>query len=417
MNQQKIRALESIKKKLLGKSLSYKDAYAIMDQFSKRELDDIYVAYFAAASFRGGFSLDELYFLTKAMVETGKKFNFKGIVADKHSIGGLPGTRTTLIVVPIVAAAGYLIPKTSSRAITSPAGTADCMEVLAPVNIPFEKIKKIVEKTGGCIIWGGHLGIAPADDIIIRVEEKLSFESYDKIIISILAKKVAAASKFLVLDIPVGPTMKIKYVHDAKKFAKRFSQLAHKFGIKVKTDINHLLNPSGFGIGPMLETKDALKVLEQAVDRPQALEFKSLKLASRLLDMCFAADNKHQDGLQTAELLLKTGKALLKFKEIIKAQGGNPDIGSQDLQEAKYAQEIVATRSGVVQLVNSYNISSIAKILGAPKDKKAGMLLYKKFGDKVVKNDILMKVFAEDKGKLTEALETLKNLPVYEIGE
>ncbi|HKC14570.1 MAG TPA: thymidine phosphorylase, partial [Patescibacteria group bacterium] len=173
-------ALESLRKKLMGKKLTYKEIYSIMDEISKSKFGDILTTYFAAAGYSEGFSNEELFFLTKAMVETGERLHFPGIVADKHSIGGVPGTRTTFIVVPIVAAAGFKIPKSSSRAITTPDGTADDMEVLAPVLLDKEKIYKVVKKTNACIVWGGSVNIAPADDILIQVEKPLLFESYDK---------------------------------------------------------------------------------------------------------------------------------------------------------------------------------------------------------------------------------------------
>lgn len=178
---EKNRAINAIRKKLVGKKLSYKDIYSIMDQISHKKLGDVLTTYFAASGFSKGFTDDEIYNLTKAMVETGQKLKFKGIVADKHSIGGIPGTRTTLIVIPIIAAAGFQIPKSSSRAITTPAGTADDMELLAPVNLSRQKIYSVVKQTNGCIVWGGSFNIAPADDEIIKVEEVLLFESYDKI--------------------------------------------------------------------------------------------------------------------------------------------------------------------------------------------------------------------------------------------
>jgi len=234
MQEQKLVAIEAIKKKLVGKRISYDEAFAIMDEFSTRGLGDIFVAYFAASSFNNGFNIEELYYLVKAMVETGNKLNFEGIVADKHSIGGMPGTRTTPIITAIVAAAGFTIPKVSSRAITTPAGTADVMEVLCEVDFTVPEIERIVNDVGGCVVWNGRLKIAPADDIIIRVEEPLSFESFDKVIVSILAKKIAMSSNQLLLDLPVGPTMKIKYVTDALKFKRKFVQLARRFSINVK---------------------------------------------------------------------------------------------------------------------------------------------------------------------------------------
>ncbi|MEN9407911.1 MAG: hypothetical protein RLZZ455_1127, partial [Candidatus Parcubacteria bacterium] len=164
-------ALDAIRKRLMGKKLSYKEIYSIMDAIATKKLGDVLTTYFAASGYSKGFSDEELYFLTKAMMETGETLHFKGIVADKHSIGGVPGTRTTLLVVPIIAAAGFTIPKSSSRAITTPGGTADVMEVLADVEFNKEQIYDIVKKTNGCIVWGGSFNIAPADDIIIKVEE------------------------------------------------------------------------------------------------------------------------------------------------------------------------------------------------------------------------------------------------------
>ena len=208
-------ALEAIRKKLVGKKLSYQEYYAIIEQIAHGDIGDIITTYFAAAGFTKGFTNKELYYLTRAMVETGEKLNFRGIVADKHSVGGVPGYRTTLIVVPIVAAAGLKIPKTSSRAITSPAGTADVMEVLAQVSYSPEEIKEIVNKVGGCMVWGGTIHLAPADDEIIEVERAISFESYEKIVASVMAKKIAAGATHLVIDLPYGEGAKVKSKADA----------------------------------------------------------------------------------------------------------------------------------------------------------------------------------------------------------
>src|SRR6266480_4520130 len=185
---QKELAIETIRKKLVGKTLTYQEIYAVMDEIVHNRMGDILTTYFAASGYAKGFTDEELYYLTKAMVQTGEQLHFPGIVADKHSIGGVPGTRTTLIVIPIVAAAGFLIPKSSSRAITTPGGTADDMEVLAPVTFTKQQIYRIVEKVNACIVWGGSVDIAPADDELIKVEEPLMFESFDKILVSIMAK-------------------------------------------------------------------------------------------------------------------------------------------------------------------------------------------------------------------------------------
>lgn len=279
-------ALDAIRKKLVGKELSYKEIYAVMDQIAKERLGEVLTTYFVASGYSNGFSDDELYFLTKSMVNTGEQLEFNGIVADKHSIGGTPGARTTMIVVPLVAAAGFTIPKSSSRAITTPAGTADSMEVLAGVSFTKEQIYKIIEKTNGCIVWGGSFKIAPADDEIIRIEEPLMFESYDKVLVSVMAKKIAFGSNHVVIEIPYGKTVKVHRREDAEMWAKKFDYLAKRFHIKLKVLISKVDEPAGGGVGPLLEARDALRVLEQADNRSLDLEERSLGLVVELLTLC-----------------------------------------------------------------------------------------------------------------------------------
>jgi len=413
-NQKEI-AIKAIQKKLLGKKLAYKEIYAIMDEIAHERLSDILTTYFVASSFKEGYSEEELYYFTKAMVETGNRLKFKGIVADKHSVGGIAGTRTTMIVVPIVAAYGYKIPKISSRAITTPAGTADVMEGIANVDFQPQEIVNIVEKVGGCIVWNGKLNIAPADDVIIRVEEPLMFESFDKIIISVMSKKIAAGTTHLVLDLPYGKTAKIHRLSDAQKVAKKFEMLAKKFNIKVAFDINEMLEPAGRGIGPILEARDVLYVLEQHIDRPLRLEAKALRLAGLLLDLCFKEEKKDLNGEEEARKILKNGLALKKFQEIVAAQGGDKEIKSSKLKLAKFKKDILATVSGKIKDINNYNLNTIAKILGAPKDKQAGIYLHKKLDHPVKKNEPIMTFYSNDPYLLKEAEVTMENLPIFTI--
>lgn len=410
-------AIDAIKKKLTGKTLSYHEIFSIMDEIAGQRLGPVLTTYFAAAGFTEGFNDEELYFLTKAMVDTGPKLHFTGIVADKHSTGGVAGTRTTMIVVPIIAAAGFQIPKTSSRAITSPAGTADTMEVVAPVTFSPRQIEAIVERSGGCIVWGGHLGLAPADDVIIQVEQPLAFESFDKIIVSIMAKKVASGATHVVFDIPVGPTMKITHFKDAEVIARKFTFLAGKFGMKVVPDINEALENAGRGIGPVLEVRDVFAVLAQSPERPLALEAKALRLAAKLLSLCFAdAKGKEtMDGEKTAREILVSGKAMAKMREIIKAQGGDPDVDVSRMAPGKFRQELPGPRAGRVSRIDNRQITVVCRILGCPTDKRAGMYLNRKLEETVDKGDILCTLYSSDKWRLTEAVETIKNVPVYTI--
>ncbi len=410
-------AVEAIRKKLLGKELTYKEIFALMDEIANQRLGPILTTYFAAAGFKEGFSDDELYYLTKAMAETGQMLHFQGVVADKHSTGGVAGTRTTMILVPIIAAAGIKIPKNSSRAITSPAGTADTMEVLAKVTFSPLEIESLVNKVGGCIVWGGHLGLAPADDIIIQVEQPLAFESFDKIIVSIMAKKIASGATHIILDIPVGPTMKIKHFKDADVIAKKFISLAEKFKKKIVVDINQTLEPAGRGIGPVLECRDVLRVLEQHPERPLALEAKALRLAGKLLDLCFSDLDKSRVGTgeKLALTLLKEGRALQKMKEIIKAQHGDPNITSTTLKLAKHKKEIISHKKGRIVVIDNHKISIIARILGSPQDKTAGIYLQKRLEEKVDKGDILFTMYSSDSWRLKEAFETHEHMHIYQI--
>jgi len=414
-NEKQLIAVKAIQKKLLGKKLSHKEIFILMDEIAHHRLSEVLTAYFVASSFKEGYTPDELFYFTKAMVDTGNKFKFKGIVADKHSTGGVSGTKTTMIIVPIIAAAGIKIPKISSRAITTPSGTADTMEVLAKVNLTPKEVTRIVEKVGGCIAWNEHLNIAPADDIIIKVEEPLSFESFDKIIISVMAKKVAIGATHLILDLPVGKTMKIRHFHDADKVREKFKELARRFKIKIVFDINETLEPAGRGVGPALEALDVLYVLEQKAKRPLKLEAKALRLAGKLLDLCFSDMGIKKSGEDEARRILTDGTALKKFREIVKAQHGDDQVSSESFKLKSHISEIRSPRFGKIKEINNYNLNSLAKILGAPNDKFAGIYLIKKLDEFVDKKEPLLKFYSSDKYRLKEAEVSFINFPVYEI--
>lgn len=420
-------ALEAIRKKLIGKKLSYKEIYAVMDEIAHDRLGDVLTTYFAASGYSKGFSNEELYFLTRAMVETGEQLSWhKKIVADKHSIGGIPGTRTTMIVIPIVAAAGFLIPKSSSRAITTPDGTADDMEILARVEFERQEIYNIVGKTNGCIVWGGSFRIAPADDILIHVESPLSFESYDKIVVSIMAKKVAFGSSHVVIDIPYGKSMKVSTKTDAEILEKKFIYIAKRFGIFLDTYVHHMRQPSGRGIGTVLETKDALEVLEQLPQRPQDLEEHAITLATLLLDLCLKDSSKeleekiqHEYGSTKmwATYLLTSGQALAKMKEIIQAQHGDPTITSDRLMDiiGKIIYEVKAEKSGEVKEIDSHNLTKITKILAEKGKHGAGIYLNKKIGELCKKGDTLYTLYSSNMYTMREAVHSLDHFPIMEL--
>jgi thymidine phosphorylase len=254
-------SLDAVRSKIQGQTLSASEIGAIVEDLVHYRYSDMEIAAFlvGSASFM---TSDELLALTHSMAEAGTQLKWdRPIVVDKHCIGGIPGNRTSMIVVPIVAAHGLTIPKTSSRAITSPAGTADTMEVLARVDLGVEEMKEVVAGCHGCLVWGGHVNISPADDILISVERPLSLDTREQMVASIMSKKIAAGSTHLLIDLPVGPTAKLTGAMQAVRLRKLFEFVGDHFGIAVEVIMTDGRQPIGNGIGPVLEARDVMAVL------------------------------------------------------------------------------------------------------------------------------------------------------------
>ena len=405
-------SLAAIQKKLLGKPLSYKETYLIIKDITNHRLNDVAVAFFVASSFFRETSNEELFYLVKAMASTGKTLHFSGIVADKHSIGGLCGNETTPIIVPIVASFGIKIPKTCSRAITSASGTADTFETVAPVEFTIEKLEKIVKKTNGCIIWGAG-DVVPSDDRIIEVASQLSIESPSKAISSIMAKKVAMGIKYLVIDIPVQKTAKVETFNQAKELEKMFLAVANHFKIKAVVSINLARQPIGRGIGPALQIRDDLRVLEQKDNRPLDLEKRALELAGHILELTGKA--KKGKGIAMAKEKLVSGEALRKFKEIVKVQGGDPKVSSEKISLSSVSFKFKSPTNGKVKEINNHHLAEVCRVLGSPFIKGAGIYLDSKVGDKVEKGDVLFTLYTPSTFRLNLALKMLKAKPIFRV--
>jgi len=407
-------SIEAIKKKLLGQHLNYKEMHSIIYDIVHHKLTKVETTYFVASSFLKEFSNEELFYMTKAMAETGEIIKpVSKVVADKHSVGGVAGNRTTMLVVPIVASYGVFIPKTSSRAITSPSGTADTMEVIAKVKFSFKKIQRIINKIKCCIIWGGSFRLAPADDYIIRVSRPLALEPLDKMVVSIMAKKVATSITHLIIDLPYGPTAKIVDQQTALRIKQKFLFVAKKFGIAIEVVMTETREPVGRGIGPSLEARDVLRVLQQKDYRPADLEKKSIKLAGKLLELCGRA--RKGQGHMLAVEALTSGKAWKKMQQIIREQKGNPNIDSEDLTLAAIRHRFHASYSGRIVAVNDTMVDDVARILGAPHEKPAGIYINKRLGQKVRKGERLYTLYAENEDRIKLALEALKKKKIFKI--
>jgi thymidine phosphorylase len=333
------------------------------------------------------------------MVETGERLHWPaGIIVDKHCVGGLPGNRTTPLIVAIVTALGLTMPKTSSRAITSPAGTADAMETMAPVDLDTAAIRQVVEREGGCVVWGGAIKLSPADDILIRVERALDLDSEGQLIASVLSKKIAAGSTHIVIDLPVGPTAKVRGAKAAESLCRDIVSVAETFGLHVKTVTTDGREPVGRGIGPALEARDVLSVLRCEPDAPQDLRQRSIALAGALLELAGAAPADGGEALAAAAL--DDGRAWTKFQRICEAQGGmrTPPTSTQ-------RRPLLAQQPGIVQAIDNRKIARLAKLAGAPDDKAAGVDLHVCIGDAITPQQPLCTVHAESPGELAYAFD------------
>lgn len=386
-----------LRAKMIGKELSPSDLKAIVNDIVHGRFSKVELTAFVVSTKIFGMSYEEITGLINAMVDSGERLKFDTeIVADKHCTGGVPGNRTTPIVVAIAAAAGLVIPKTSSRSITSPAGTADTMEVLMNVELSPQEIYETVRKTNGCLAWGGALNLAPADDMLIQIEHPLSVDVEGLMISSILAKKIAAGSTHILLDIPYGPGTKASSVERAMHLKERFQRLAERLGLNIRVLMTDGAQPIGNGIGPVLEARDVLKVLRNDPDAPDDLKKKSIHLAAELLELTGRCSG---EGHVFAERLLTSGKALEKFETIRANQGGR-----ENLLLGSRVKDIPAHKSGRITNISNRAIGRIAQLAGAPSNPGAGVHLSKHVNDFVNSGDPLFTIYSDSDEALNYAV-------------
>ncbi|MCE9524288.1 MAG: thymidine phosphorylase family protein [Alphaproteobacteria bacterium] len=381
-------SLDAVRAKIVGRTLRDDEIAAIINDIAHFRYSDMEIAAFlvGSASFM---STGEMLALTRSMAQAGTRLTWdRPIVVDKHSIGGIPGNRTSMIVVPIVAAHGLMIPKTSSRAITSPAGTADTMEVLARVDIGIEEMRDIVTACNGCLIWGGRVNLSPADDILISVERPLGIDTREQMVASIMSKKMAAGSNHLLVDIPAGPAAKVRSDMEAMRLRKLFEFVGDQLGITVEVVVTDGRQPIGNGIGPVLEARDVMAVLHNEPDAPKDLREKSLQLAARLLEC--DPQIRGGGGYARARELLENGAALSKMQRIIDTQG--PSNLSAEL--GGLTTDVVAEKDGTLEGIDCLRLNRLARMAGAPVDKGAGITVFKKIGDRVEAGEPLYRIYA-----------------------
>jgi thymidine phosphorylase len=400
-----LESLSQIRGKVRGNRLDAVALHQIIGDIGAGRYSGIHLSAFITACASRALDFDEMRDLTRAMIDAGERISWSGsAIVDKHCVGGLPGNRTTPIVVAIVAACGLTIPKTSSRAITSPAGTADTMETMAPVDLDLATMRRVVETEGGCVAWGGAMGLSPTDDVLIRVERVLDLDGEGQLVASILSKKLAAGATHLVLDIPVGPTAKVRSYEAAQLLSQSLTDVGRLFGLQTKAIISDGTQPIGRGIGPALEARDVLAVLQGDPMAPADLKAHSLTLAGALLEL--AGVVPEGGGVKLAADCLASGKAWTKFQRICEAQGGmrTPPV-------AAHRWTVGARHGGLVERIDSRRLSRVAKLAGAPDAKAAGVELHLRLGAPVNRGEPTYTVHAESPGELDYAMAYVETNP------
>jgi len=401
---QPIQSLSKVRAKMYGKELDQLSFNEIIHDVAAGHYSNIEIAAFVSACAGDNLSINEITSLTKAMISAGHTIQWNNkVIFDKHSVGGIPGNRTTTIVVSIVAAARIKITKNNSRAITSPAGTADTMETMTTVNLSIEKIKQVIEKEGGCFAWGGAVKLSPADDLLIAVEKALDIDSEGQMVASVLSKKAAAGSTHVIIDIPVGPTAKVRSDEEALKLQYYFKAVSEAIGIHIEIVITDGTQPVGRGIGPCLEALDVLAVLQNKADAPTNLKERAITLSAALLKLSGKYTSGEEETI--ARTILENGDAYKKFMAICEAQGGfkEPKIG-------KYTHDVISEIEGTIKSIDNRKLARIAKLAGAPETPSAGVLFFAPLGKVIKKGDLLFKIFAESTGELEYSKEYLYSL-------
>ncbi|MCX6772410.1 MAG: AMP phosphorylase [Candidatus Micrarchaeota archaeon] len=405
-------SIEFIKKKMDGKALAKEEIETIMRELMQNRLSEAELASFITSVYIRGMSEDEVVGLTQSVVSTGETLQLgRHPICDKHCIGGVAGNRTTMVIVPIIAAAGLYIPKTSSRSITSASGTADTMEVLCDVSLEIDEMRDIVKKAHGCVVWGGALRLASADDKLIKIRNPLSLDPRGVMLASILAKKKSVGAEHVIIDIPIGRGAKVPDKAEANDLGREFINIGKRLGMKIEVLVTDGSEPIGNGIGPSLECIDVLSVLNNI--GPLDLRDKSCQLAGALLEL--SGKVKKGRGNDIAVQLLKSGKALAKFREIVELQGGKHNLKLSDIPVARYKHKVLADKEGRVFHIDNKMISKVARAAGAPNDHEAGILLMCERGDRVKKGDVLYEIHSSSESKLDFAIKALEGWTAVDL--
>ncbi|HHV34088.1 MAG TPA: thymidine phosphorylase [Syntrophomonadaceae bacterium] len=408
-----MRALDLIIKKRDGRRLSFQEIDYLIQGYVSGAIPDYQISAFLMAVFLRGLDFSETRDLTRAMIRSGDTLDLTGIPGvkvDKHSTGGV-GDKTTLILVPLVAAAGAAVVKMSGRALGHTGGTLDKLEAIPGfrVDLPFEEILGVARRTGA-VLAGQTINLVPADKKIYALRDVTgTVDSLPLIASSIMSKKIAAGADRIVLDVKVGSGGFLPIVEQAQALGEMMAALGQEFDRKTVIILSSMVQPLGCAVGNALEVQEAVATLKG--EGPADLTELCLVLGGEMLAAAGVTETP-QLGRDRLQVLLEQGAGLEKLREIIIAQGGSTDIIDDPslLPAAAQRIEVTAPHSGFIQEVDAREVGWVSLLLGAGRlckedtiDPAVGITVMKKIGDAVAAGEVLAVLHVNSTENLDEA--------------
>jgi len=408
---------ELILKKRDGFALAEAEITFLIEGYTSGRIPDYQMAAFCMAVFHRGMTAEETLGLTRAMLQSGSVLDFSslpGLKLDKHSTGGV-GDKTSLIIAPLVAAAGAYVPMISGRGLGFTGGTLDKLESIPgfTVQLPLSRFRAVLRQVG-CAMIGQTEEIAPADRKLYALRDvTATVESIPLICASIMSKKLAEGLDGLVLDVKTGAGAFMPTLEQASDLAQSLVDIGNGLGTQTVALITDMNQPLGKAVGNALEVQEAIQTLKGS--GPQDLSLLSEKLSSRMLSLSADSGEPGRARTKVAEAL-SSGRALEKFAQMVEAQGGDPRVIDDPslLPQAALRQVIVSNSTGFVTGVNARTVGRVSMALGAGRetvesriDPSVGILLNKKIGDRVEKGEPLCAVFYNQPAKFEAVRQPL----------
>jgi pyrimidine-nucleoside phosphorylase len=409
--------VELIRKKRDGKSLTDEEIKYLVSNFTIGKIPNYQFSSFLMAAYLKGLNKKETAWLTKAMLYSGSVINLnsiKGKKIDKHSTGGV-GDKTSLILAPIVAAAGVNVPMISGRGLGHTGGTLDKLESIPgfKTKISLSKYKSVLKKCGA-VLAGQTKEVAPADKLIYSLRDvTATVESIPLITASIMSKKLAEGIDGLVLDVKTGSGAFMKRYDDSLALADSLTNTAKAFNKKVIAFITDMNQPLGNYIGNWLEVYESIKVLQGEMFGD--LVDLSLNLSGAMIYLGGKASSI-KEGVEISKEIVASGKAFDKLLEIVKLQGGDVSMikHPEKYPKSKIRELLIADKTGYIKTINNYEVGMASLELGAGRmtmedkiDPKAGIIFYPKIGTRIKKGEVIAEIYTDKKEKVAQVKQKL----------